>query len=115
MSNKAITADRLVDQAHNLLEFARAVLSTAFEAPCTKTAATVSGAALIFYALNKWLSRRALNNSTRASFDWSKEIVLITGGAGGIGGETAKKLAAGGTTVVVLDLIPLTYKGGQLN
>lgn len=60
-------------------------------------------------ALNYW----ALNNNTPAKFDWDHEIVLVTGGAGGIGGETVQLLAKKGTTIVVLDVMPLTYTARQ--
>ncbi|KAL9070872.1 MAG: hypothetical protein Q9157_005665 [Trypethelium eluteriae] len=58
---------------------------------------------------NRALSRRALNNGTTAHFDWNKEIILITGGAGGIGGETARLLATRGSPIIVLDVLPLSY------
>ena len=38
-----------------------------------------------------------------------KEIVLITGGAGGIGGQVVQLLAERGIKVVVLDVIPMTF------
>ena len=60
-----------------------------------------------------WMNQRwnadALNHNTEADFDWDKEIVLITGGAGGIGGEVVQKMAKRGTTVIVLDVMELTY------
>ncbi|KAF7553685.1 hypothetical protein G7Z17_g3427 [Cylindrodendrum hubeiense] len=65
--------------------------------------------AFMAYSVNQTLNKNALNHGEKAVFDWSKEVVLVTGGSGGIGGETVQRLAAGGTTVVVLDLIPLTY------
>lgn len=58
---------------------------------------------------NRNLSRKALNNGTAASFDWTKEIVLITGGAGGIGASAALKLSSKSKAVIVLDVLPLTY------
>ncbi|KAL5606385.1 hypothetical protein BROUX41_002802 [Berkeleyomyces rouxiae] len=69
----------------------------------------VLGLIAVYMASNA-LSRRALNHGTRSSFDWSRELVLITGGAGGIGGRTAQKLAQQGTQVVVIDVMPLSYK-----
>lgn len=49
----------------------------------------------------------ALNNWTgKASFVKSQEIVLITGGASGIGELMARGFAAKGVKVVVLDLGP---------
>ncbi len=51
-----------------------------------------------------------LNNWTKDKYDWNKEIVLITGGAGGIGGGVVKLLAEKGIKVVVLDVIPMTFE-----
>ncbi|KAL6364088.1 hypothetical protein LRP88_03521 [Fusarium phalaenopsidis] len=69
----------------------------------------VSGLGLV-YAVNKYLTQRALNHGTKASFDWKKEIILVTGGSGGIGGATVQQLASKGTRIVVVDVLPLTYK-----
>jgi len=51
-----------------------------------------------------------LNNWKSDTYDWDKEIVLITGGAGGIGGHVVKLLAEKGIKVVVLDVIPMTFE-----
>ncbi|KAL2687947.1 hypothetical protein Neosp_005517 [[Neocosmospora] mangrovei] len=69
----------------------------------------VSGLGFV-YAVNKYLTQRALNHGTKASFDWNKEIILVTGGSGGIGGATVQQLASRGTKIVVVDVLPLTYK-----
>lgn len=61
------------------------------------------------YRVNRYLSRQALNNGVQATFDWKKEIVLVTGGSDGIGAGTVQKLAERGTSVIVLDIRPLTY------
>ncbi|EXJ90179.1 hypothetical protein A1O3_03248 [Capronia epimyces CBS 606.96] len=60
--------------------------------------------------INRVLSRRAMNNGVEAKFDWDKEIILVTGAAGGIGAEAAQKFAKRGSKVIVLDVLPLTYK-----
>ncbi|KAJ5114239.1 hypothetical protein N7456_002773 [Penicillium angulare] len=65
---------------------------------------------LLAYPINKYLNYRALNNGVSAAFDWKKEIVLVTGGSDGIGAATVQKLAERGTTVIVLDIRPLTYE-----
>lgn len=70
---------------------------------------------LLFYLgmarwLNNWYSRGALNNWVKDKYDWSKEIVLITGGSDGIGGHMVRLLAEKGIKVVVLDIQPLTYE-----
>ncbi|BGP53285.1 hypothetical protein JCM8202v2_000844 [Rhodotorula sphaerocarpa] len=63
---------------------------------------------------NKLLDRAARNNFTRdlKGWHWSasdnrREIVLITGGAGGLGSNVARRLAGRGIQVVVLDRAPL--------
>lgn len=56
--------------------------------------------------LNTLLTTCALNNFTSDTYDWSKEIVLITGGSSGIGEITVHKLAKRGIKVVALDINP---------
>ncbi|KAK3310040.1 uncharacterized protein B0T15DRAFT_506756 [Chaetomium strumarium] len=62
--------------------------------------------------INNYFSRGVLNNWVSDEYDWTKEIVLITGGAGGIGGQVVQLLAEKGIKVVVLDIQPLTYTAG---
>ncbi|KAH6650694.1 hypothetical protein F5144DRAFT_608600 [Chaetomium tenue] len=59
--------------------------------------------------INNYFSRKVLNNWVDDKYDWSKEIVVVTGGAGGIGGQIVQLLAERGIKVVVLDIQPLTY------
>ncbi|RAK77267.1 NAD(P)-binding protein [Aspergillus fijiensis CBS 313.89] len=62
--------------------------------------------------LNTYLSRQSRNNWTIDHMwngDWTKEIVVVTGGSGGLGAGVAQRLAAMGARVVVVDIIPLTY------
>jgi hypothetical protein len=69
----------------------------------------------VFLWVNNLLSARSQNNwVTDDSWDWKKELVVVTGGSGGIGGGVAQRLAAMGAQVVVLDIIPLTYGPGIL-
>ncbi|KAH8814899.1 hypothetical protein F5884DRAFT_664822 [Xylogone sp. PMI_703] len=69
---------------------------------------------LFYLGLVRWasnyLSRRALNNGVSDKYDWDKEIVVVTGGAGGIGGHIVKLLAKRNIKVVVLDVIPMTFE-----
>jgi all-trans-retinol dehydrogenase (NAD+) len=57
-----------------------------------------------------FLDIAVLNNWTTDKYEWDKEIVLITGGAGGIGGGIVRLLAEKGIKVVVLDVIPMTFE-----
>lgn len=66
--------------------------------------------------INDFLSSGSHNNwVTDRDWDWKKEIVVVTGGSGGIGGSVVQQLAADGVRVVVLDVISPTYSIGTLN
>ncbi|KAK6357730.1 hypothetical protein TWF718_002039 [Orbilia javanica] len=54
-----------------------------------------------------WFSRKSENNWVEDKYDWSKELVLITGASSGFGEGIAAKLASGGTKVVTIDKSPL--------
>lgn len=62
--------------------------------------------ALVLIRLNKALSRRARNNAVSDRYDWSKEIVVITGGSSGIGDCLVKRLSERGIKVAILDVVP---------
>jgi all-trans-retinol dehydrogenase (NAD+) len=65
--------------------------------------------------VNNYLSVKSRNNWTiDNAWDWKKELVVVTGGSGGIGAGVAQRLAAMGARVVVVDIIPLTYKPGMV-
>lgn len=57
---------------------------------------------------SSWWSDQVRNNWAEDKYDWSKEIVLVTGGAGGIGGDIVKMFEERGVTVVVLDIQPMS-------
>ena len=63
--------------------------------------------------INNYFSWGVLNNWVKDKYDWSREIVVITGGAGGIGGHVVQLLAERGIKVAVLDIQPLTYPAGN--
>ncbi|KAJ5383222.1 short chain dehydrogenase/reductase family protein [Penicillium concentricum] len=70
----------------------------------------ITAATSVFLWLNDWLSAKSRNNwTTDDTWNWRKEIVVVTGGSGGIGAGVAQRLAAMGARVVVVDIIPLTY------
>lgn len=52
------------------------------------------------------LSQAVLNNFESDKYVWSQEVVLITGGSGGLGDLLVRKLAAKGIKVISLDVIP---------
>jgi all-trans-retinol dehydrogenase (NAD+) len=64
-----------------------------------------------------YFDQKVLDNWTSDEYDWSEkgEIILITGGAGGIGGNVVKLLAERGTRVVVLDVIPMTFEARKFS
>ncbi|KAI0401051.1 NAD(P)-binding protein [Xylaria palmicola] len=71
----------------------------------------------IFYlALVRYLSRKfsdgVTNSWTDDKYDWPREIAVVTGGAGGIGGHIVKLLAERGVNVVVLDIQPMAFEAG---
>lgn len=72
---------------------------------------------LLYFALARtathWLSDRVLNNWVSDTYDWTKEIVVVTGGAGGIGGAIVKLFEELGVTVVVLDVQPLSFEASS--
>jgi len=46
--------------------------------------------------------------------DWGEQVVVITGGAGGLGGLLANTLAIRGVTVAILDLVPLETENSNI-
>ncbi|UPK97746.1 hypothetical protein LCI18_008681 [Fusarium solani-melongenae] len=59
--------------------------------------------------VSDWASEKARNNWVNDKYDWTREIVLVTGGAGGIGGHMVQLLDERGITVVVLDVQPMSF------
>lgn len=52
------------------------------------------------------LSQAVLNNFISDSYDWSKEVVVVTGGSGGLGDLLVRRLAGKGIKVISLDVMP---------
>ncbi|OAA73284.1 dehydrogenase/reductase SDR family member 8 precursor [Cordyceps fumosorosea ARSEF 2679] len=57
----------------------------------------------------RYLSDKTRNNWVKDRYDWSREIVLITGGAAGIGAQIVKLFDELAIKVVVLDVQPMAY------
>ncbi|KAF6791392.1 hypothetical protein CMUS01_16231 [Colletotrichum musicola] len=55
---------------------------------------------------NSLLSSAVLNNFTRDRYDWRRELVLVTGGSGGLGDMLVRKLAKDCVKVVSIDVVP---------
>ncbi|EGX92136.1 dehydrogenase/reductase SDR family member 8 precursor [Cordyceps militaris CM01] len=56
-----------------------------------------------------YLSDKTRNNWVKDRYDWSREIVLITGGAAGIGAQMVKLFDELAIKVVVLDIQPMAF------
>jgi hypothetical protein len=56
------------------------------------------------------LGTGAQNNWTNDTYDWKKEIVVVTGGSDGIGAHIVRFLAEKGITVVILDIQEPKFK-----
>lgn len=77
----------------------------------------VAGAALLALRLlpwlNSWASRRTANNGiTDKTWDWSKEIVVVTGGSSGIGANIVRQLERRHIKVIILDMNQPATKTG---
>ncbi|PWN52379.1 NAD(P)-binding protein [Violaceomyces palustris] len=56
--------------------------------------------------LSYWVSNRSSLAPLRSKADWNRELVVITGGASGIGAQLAQRCAQRGCKVVTLDVRP---------
>jgi hypothetical protein len=60
-------------------------------------------------AVSSWFSKKVRNNWVDDKYVWNQEIVVVTGGAGGIGGGVVRAFDELGVKVVVLDIQPMDY------
>lgn len=64
--------------------------------------------------ISSWATRRKENNHVSdGTWDWTKEIVVLTGGSNGIGWNITSRLAARGVKVIVLDIVEPQEKLGM--
>lgn len=49
-------------------------------------------------------SQAKLNNYTQDVYDWARELVIVTGGSGGLGAPLVRKFAKQGATVISIDV-----------
>jgi hypothetical protein len=59
------------------------------------------------------MNRRALNPTARISCNWTREVIAVTGGSGGIGEEIVRKLESLGATIAIMDILPPTFQLGK--
>lgn len=76
----------------------------ALSSPLARRLLTALLALSILRHINRTLSRLVLNNWQSDKWDWTKELVLLTGGCSGIGKQVAADLAERGIKVVVVDI-----------
>ncbi|GKU16446.1 unnamed protein product [Fusarium langsethiae] len=83
------------------------VLSQAIKLAKTPKVQIAAGLFLAFKSLRKlsaWYTKRAVNNHVNdPTWDWSREIVVVTGGASGIGAVVVSRFAKKGIKVLILD------------
>ncbi|KAM0457978.1 hypothetical protein ACHAO4_002699 [Trichoderma viride] len=81
-----------------------------------QTLSSLLAVASVVLSLNSYLDRQFANNwVSDKTWNWDEEIVLVTGGSGGIGASICKHFLARNprTRVVVVDYAPLGWKPGQ--
>ena len=65
----------------------------------------------LWQRISGFLDVGVANNWTNDTYDWRKELVVVTGGSDGIGAAIVKQLAELGIKVVVLDIQEPKYVG----
>lgn len=58
--------------------------------------------------LNAWAENRWMLTSDKSSWQWNKELAVVTGGSHGIGAAVVNHLTSHGVRVAVLDIQPLS-------
>ena len=65
----------------------------------------------LWQRISGFLDTGAANNWTSDTYDWRKEVVVVTGGSDGIGAIIVKLLAERGIKIVILDIQEPKYVG----
>jgi all-trans-retinol dehydrogenase (NAD+) len=65
----------------------------------------------LWQRISSFLDAGVANNWTNDTYDWGKELVVVTGGSDGIGAAIVKLLAELGIKVVILDIQEPKYVG----
>lgn len=79
-------------------------LTSLLASPTARGLATLVLAYGVVQQFNRTLSSYVVNNWSSDRYDWSREIVLLTGGSSGIGQAVARDLASRGIKVCVADV-----------
>src|SRR3954452_25152681 len=66
-----------------------------------------------FFWLLGYLSLKSRNGWKTTKTNWDNEVVVVTGGSGGIGGLLAETLAIRNVTVIILDIKPPGIEHGM--
>lgn len=64
------------------------------------------GSLAVVGRLGRWFDRRSVNNGTSDHYDWNREVIILTGGSGGIGRRIAQLFGDRGIKVAILDISP---------
>lgn len=94
---------KLTDQTHYYSAGLKTLQSVLYTVACVR----------LIFALNKWFDYRSINNFVDdTTWDWPKELAVVTGGSSGIGAETVKGLVRHNVKTIILDVNPPTSKQG---
>lgn len=88
------------------LEQLRAFLTAVSTNERTRAAGALLVGTAVLCKAYRLFAQAAANNFTRDTYDWRREIVVVTGGSGGLGDMLVRKLAKESVKVISLDIVP---------